>query len=586
LRDDGGGLYISGTLSLAGSQIISNTTEPSGGHGGGLYLLSPATIRKTVFKHNLSNGSGAGLFTSDWLDISGSHFENNHTELFSGGAIRSSVALTVSNSSFVSNSSGGRSGAINFLQVDALIQDSHFENNWCKSVNCDGGAIANTSSSLGSLIISNSNFISNSANRSGGAIYNATHVSISEGLISENVAQGITTGDPGDGGGGLYAGSLMVTGTRFISNTAGDDGGAALVLDSAVITNVLVEGNKTLKDDGGGLYISGTLSLADSQIISNTTEPSGGHGGGLYLLSPATIRKTVFKHNISDGSGAGLFTSDWLDISGSHFENNHTELFSGGAIRSSVALTVSNGSFVSNSSGGRSGAINLFQVDALIRDSYFENNWCKNVNCDGGAMANTSTSLGNLELRETRFVGNRALGNGGGVFITGAGPNIIVNSLFDRNMAGENGSGLYLGNDTTIVHTTIASPTLSSGQAIYINAGAVDIINSIIASHTVGIENAVGLVTSNYNVYFGNGIDVVGTVTQSNIETLNPLFADPAAGDYRLMTGSSALDKGVDAGIYIDIAGATRPVGADFDRGAYEGTVIFRLMLPILLADI
>jgi hypothetical protein len=377
----------------------------------------------------------------------------------------------------------------------------------------------------------------------------------------------------------------MVSGAQFISNTAGDDGGAALVRGSAVITKVLVERNRVLRDDGGGLYISGTLSLAGSQIISNSTEPSGGHGGGLFLLSPATITNTIFKHNLSNGSGGAVFTFDTLDISDSNYEDNHGN-GSGGAIRSAVSLTVSNSSFVSNSSGVRSGAINFFKVDALIQGSHFENNWCRSVNCDGGALANTSPSLGTLELRQTQFVGNHALGAGGAVFIAGAGSHLIVNNLFDSNTAAGNGAGLYLGNDTTIVHTTIASPTIAPGQAIYINAGAVDIINSIIASHTVGLKNAAGLVTSDYNVYFGNETDVVGVVTQSNIETLDPLFVDPAAGDYRLMISSSALDNGIDAGIYIDIVGVTRPAGAGFDRGAYERPVIFRLMLPILFAGI
>ncbi len=153
--------------------------------------------------------------------------------------------------------------------------------------------------------------------------------------------------------------------------------------------------------------------------------------------------------------------------------------------------------------------------------------------------------------------------------------------VFDISLTVAIGSGKSFNENPFIEWAT---RPFSSIPAITIDAGAVDIINSIIASHTVGLTNAAGLVTSDYNVYFGNETDVVGDVTQSNIETLDPLFVDPAAGDYRLMISSSALDNGIDAGIYIDIVGATRPAGAGFDRGAYERPVIFRMMLPIVFA--
>jgi len=52
----------------------------------------------------------------------------------------------------------------------------------------------------------------------------------------------------------------------------------------------------------------------------------------------------------------------------------------------------------------------------------------------------------------------------------------------------------------------------------------------------------------------------------------NPIYADAANGDYRLLAGSPGLDAGLTlANVTDDYFGATRPVGAGYDIGAIEG---------------
>jgi len=84
--------------------------------------------------------------------------------------------------------------------------------------------------------------------------------------------------------------------------------------------------------------------------------------------------------------------------------------------------------------------------------------------------------------------------------------------------------------------------------------------------------------TNNFYMYEGNKTWQMAGV-QGNI-SLDPMFVDPANGDFRLKRGSGCIDAGCDAGVYEDMEGNVRPwdyPGVDnngalpeFDMGAYE----------------
>ena len=86
------------------------------------------------------------------------------------------------------------------------------------------------------------------------------------------------------------------------------------------------------------------------------------------------------------------------------------------------------------------------------------------------------------------------------------------------------------------------------------------------------------------NIVFGNSLDNIassgGTVMHNCADTViagegniaaNPLFMNPAAGDFSLRPGSPAIDAGTNlVGIADDLSGTARPQGARFDMGAIE----------------
>lgn len=69
----------------------------------------------------------------------------------------------------------------------------------------------------------------------------------------------------------------------------------------------------------------------------------------------------------------------------------------------------------------------------------------------------------------------------------------------------------------------------------------------------------------------GEVINNIGPDTEGNIAATREMFVDAAAGDFRLVDGSSAIDAGVAVEVVsTDIEGRSRPLGATWDLGAHE----------------
>lgn len=55
-----------------------------------------------------------------------------------------------------------------------------------------------------------------------------------------------------------------------------------------------------------------------------------------------------------------------------------------------------------------------------------------------------------------------------------------------------------------------------------------------------------------------------------NVINTDPLFVDPDQDDCHLSSESPCIDAGIDAGVYADFEGDSRPQGYDFDMGYDE----------------
>jgi hypothetical protein len=92
--------------------------------------------------------------------------------------------------------------------------------------------------------------------------------------------------------------------------------------------------------------------------------------------------------------------------------------------------------------------------------------------------------------------------------------------------------------------------------------------DNVFASN-IRISNS-GSFTHTNNLYSMSGGATVGYTLGSGEKQGNPSFADVGAKDFHLLSGSAAIDAGVDAGYATDYDGNARSVGASTDMGAFE----------------
>ncbi|HEX4480239.1 MAG TPA: choice-of-anchor Q domain-containing protein [Rudaea sp.] len=170
---EGGGFYCSSDDDATCSPVLSNLAfvgNGTGGDGGAIAfsnIIATPTITNSVFHNNFSFGGGGAIFidSTDSVGstlISGCTFTNNGAD-YDGGAIEAAnVQLDIVNTTFFENlSDAGQGGAIDlFSNAPLAIKNATFAGNFAAK---EGGAISNLQSgSLGSIVITNSIFWSNS----------------------------------------------------------------------------------------------------------------------------------------------------------------------------------------------------------------------------------------------------------------------------------------------------------------------------------------------------------------------------------------------------------------------------------------
>ena len=395
------------------------------------------------------------------------------------------------------------------------------------------------------------------------------------GLIMTN---GLANADNQDGG-GIYNTNttLTISNSQLISNTAWDSGGALFNMDGAVeIYNSSVSWNKAedispVSNNGGAIYnyTNGSLTINDSVVNYNFAD--GGVGGGVANLGEAHIYNSELAHNeISDQGtsiGGAAYNNNLgiMVISDSLIDDNDAQF--GGGITSYGALTVTGATVRNNFADGKGGGgIGIGDGGTLyLADSIVNNNTVLN-------------------------------GNGGGVEIQG-NMVTIMNSTISHNSA-PNGGGInssFSGDVTTIAYTTIASNTADiNGNGIRFSDGTMTLQSSIIANNGSSNCSISGGSYSDggYNLDSGTSCMLTGTGSLSNIDPqLQPLTNN--GGDtatHALPDDSPALNQigngvnGCGTTITTDQRGETRPFATLCDIGAYElqdGS--YTIYLPIIL---
>ncbi len=455
----------------------------------------------------------------------------------------------------------------------------------------------------------------------GGGVY----IISATGTLSNNLIFGNTAHD----GGGLFlrGSAAALSGNTISSNTVVYYGGGLFLNDStATLSGNTINVNTTTNTSlgsGGGVYVlEGTATLLGNTIYSNTAQSNG--GGILLNTSPNSVLvgNTIMSNTAgSTGRGGGLWMryGDGTVLSGNTIAANVAGSRGGGMYGDGGHVTLVGNKVVSNtadSGGGMwfAGRSVTLTDNAVLSNTalmggglYLEYN---DATLDGNTFSFNTATLdngegGGLFLYDSDATLNRNIVTfnsadwGGGLGLYRSSP-VMTNTVIADNTAGERGSGLSvrLRSLAQLWHTTFARNLGGEGSGVSINfmgescgvgiVCTVGMTNTILVSHTMGITVATGstvtlastLWYSNTTDWQGGGAILTGSLNYGGA----PYFA---VDGYHLLSGSMAIDKGINAGVVSDIDGDSRPQGGGPDLGADEAVTAgwYYIYLPLVLRN-
>ena len=545
--DRNGGAICNGEnkLTIINCSFINN--EAGDNDGGAIYSIGNVCIENSIFNSNHANEDGGAIFCCNDANITNCLFESNKANgakvyQCEGGAIYCKGDLTIENSTFKDNYAGDYGGAI-YANTLTLNPNCIFDSNI--AYDNQGGAI--WVNRFNKNVIS-AVFIKNKAGEGakddGGAIYinNENHITFSNCTFKSNCA--------GDEGGAIYLDSssseLSLKNNIFIDNHADDEG--QVVFNKGTYSTIknnywetdspdfskdlLVEwkrwsSNIKHKDESPLKYFSSIGTFDDLQAeINSALECSV-----LYLTIDYNVgsgsRIQINKNLTINGQG---HTIDCLNTKSGIFYSNCGNI-------TLINITINKGY---NDKGG---AIHIGgSAKYTIENCTFLNNYAEDY---GGAIYNEGNNI--LTIKNSKFSSNRANNIGGGAIFS-TKDIIIKDSVFDLNVADENGGAISCGANIYVENSIFYSNTVKSrewswyeyiyhwadnpqccGGAIFAR-GNVDIKNSTFTSNFAsdygGAIYANNINISENSTFFKNSVDDNdgGAIYADNTATLFDVF--------------------------------------------------------------
>ncbi|MFC1959250.1 right-handed parallel beta-helix repeat-containing protein [Chloroflexota bacterium] len=353
------------TVSM-GSELALNAVTLPGGNGGAtggaIYNNGKLTVTNSTFASNSATNAGGAIFNEvdGTVTVTGSTFTGNTSD--AGGAITNTNELTVIDSSFTGNGGG------NF-----------------------GGAIHNTDS----LAVTNSTFVSNSA-IAGSAIYN------DDGLLTVNGDSRFEANIATSGTIYTYGAiPVTITGPTFFANKA-QIGGAIYNGSPLTVTNCTFEEN--IAPIGSAIYSENTLAVTGSRIIENTggaivansgavtvtnTTISGNDWHGIYNAGNGAVTVQASSAIIGNGN-SGITNTGTGAVTVQASSTITGNIGSGIATASSGNVTITGGSSVHNNT---SDGISASSGDVTVTNSTIRNNGDDGLRADSGAVTVTGSTI-------------------------------------------------------------------------------------------------------------------------------------------------------------------------------------------------
>ena len=524
----GGAITTSGS-SLPGKKVnelsISDSTFSKNGglYGAGIFIQgSKFSITSCVFDSNTA--SGKGNMTPN--DNNGAAIEVTNTD--------KAITGTIYKSTFTNNKAQ-YGGAIDICAGTIKITNSKFINN---SADVEGGAIdINTLNGNPKVTISGSKFINNSAPL-GGAILNIKDLTVKGSTFINNTPNTIFNW-VGDGGNlnlnirtftDLQNAIGLVTGTLTLNQNV-----AMTAKEAADFTNGITI-NKDITIDGKGHTIDAknlgrifsigegfTVTLTNAALINGKADK----GGAIYNDGSLTLSDVKLSDNAADSYGGAVFNNGHLVVGNSVFDSNDivnrgsaSVDYGGAAIYNwyDGVLTVSGSNFTNNIKNYKNGDRLVGAVatigDATISDSCFVNNagrWGGAISASGYLIAGGDVNT--LTVSGSTFKENGGL-YGAGIFVAGS-DFTVSDCVFDKNTAfgkgdmtpnNNNGAAIEVTDTNKAIAGIITGSNFTNNKAQY--GGAIDICE--------------GNIKITDSIFVNNSADVEGGAIDINTVNGNP----------------------------------------------------------------
>jgi hypothetical protein len=610
----GGGIYLDGGGTVLRCTVQNNQVTPYtyGGGGAGICFEAGGIVRDSMIISNVTigtadgkSGLGAGVCFFDAGFMENCTVLGNKASTGGSSALRFNYGGVATNCTITQNISTDGSGVIRFSSGGSLYDCTISSNSSPGTTvfnNYGTGSTVEKCRIIGNVggngpggcpFMKDCMIAQNQATNGGGG-----GLTLQSGWLA--VGCTIVSNSASQSGGGVDSQGGTLIACTINSNMAGQVGGGANC-NGGALSNCVITGN-TVRNWGGGLNCSGGTLLEDCLISNNVAQG----GGGVNCYQSGTLRRCSIVNNVAtnwDSGGVHLEQGGLLDnctISGNSAPNVGGVMCNGGILQDCII----SGNSASNWAGG----VGL-NPQSLIQRCTISNNTAQGAgaaNMNSGSVmrvcrivGNTATQWGSGgvhcelggELINCLIANNTASNSGGGgvncnkggsllncvitnnVGLWGGGVDCyqggsVIGCLITGNNGGGSGGGVKLYDGGIVQNCTISSNIASQGGGAQLDlAGTVR--NCILYGNSSG----------NGGNYYSDGSIVFSytctTPDPSGISNTvsNPLFVDPAGGDFRLATNSPCIDQGVYADWMTnstDLEGKPRIIHGAVDMGAFE----------------
>jgi predicted outer membrane repeat protein len=420
------------------------------------------------------------------------------------------------------------------------------------------------------------------------------HICVAQGTYTPDS----TSADP-NGSGDRYATFQLINGITLKGGYAGFGAPNPYARDiglyETILSGDLNENDVGDANRGENSYhvVTGTgtdaTAVLDGFTISrgNANGPFNPHvyGAGMYNdAGDPTVTNCTFSGNSAESYGGGMYNLNASpELANCTFSSNSAQQ-GGGLYARNSSPTVTNCMFTGNSAVNTGGGMrNYANSSPTLTNCTFSDNSAVDY---GGGMSNGHNTT--PDVINCQFIGNFAI-SAGGMFNDAATDANITGCLFSGNTAENYGGGIYnseTGNSPRIINCTlIGNSAGSEGGGMYnYQSGSPTVTNCILWGNTApsgpqiyndGASSAACTYSNVQGAYSGTG----------NID-VDPCFADPCNGDFRLKSEGGRWDPNSETWVLDDVtspcidAGDWRspicdepyPNGGKINMGAYGGT--------------